>query len=99
MDTSHLFSAMFAELLENVGDKFPHSVAGDSVLTNMAWELAAAWHKNPDDVTQLSHAVAHIAEIKNSHIRHGKNCDSFFLKLSVLPTSLTRKDFTFVNSL
>lgn len=59
------------ELLENVGDKFPHSVAGDSVLTNMAWELAAAWHKNPDDVTQLSQAVAHIAEIKNSHIRHG----------------------------
>lgn len=58
-------------LLEKVGDKFPHSVAGDSVLTNMAWELAAAWHKNPDDVAELSQAVAHIGEIKNSHIRHG----------------------------
>lgn len=59
------------ELLEKVGDKFPHSVAGDSVLTNMAWELAAAWHKNPDDVAKLFQAVAHITEIKNSHIRHG----------------------------
>ncbi|KAG0711257.1 Rab3 GTPase-activating protein non-catalytic subunit [Chionoecetes opilio] len=59
------------DLLEKVGDKFPHSVAGDSVLTNMAWELAAAWHKNPDEVAKLPQAVAHIAEIKNSHIRHG----------------------------
>lgn len=72
METNHLFGAMLAALLEKVGDKFPHSVAGDSVLTNMAWELAAAWHKNPDDVAQLSEAVAHIKEIKNSHIRHGK---------------------------
>lgn len=80
LDTSHSFGAMFSELLEKVGDKFPHSVAGDSVLTNMAWELAAAWHKNPDDVNQLSQAVAHITEIKNSHIRHGKDCGCTILK-------------------
>ncbi|XP_068227254.1 rab3 GTPase-activating protein non-catalytic subunit-like [Palaemon carinicauda] len=58
-------------LLEKVGEKFPHSVAADTVLTNMAWELAAAWHKAADDTDLLSRSVAHIARIKNSHIRHG----------------------------
>ncbi|XP_064085104.1 rab3 GTPase-activating protein non-catalytic subunit-like [Macrobrachium nipponense] len=58
-------------LLIRVGEKFPHSVAADTVLTNMAWELAAAWHKAADDTNLISRSVAHIARIKNSHIRHG----------------------------
>ncbi|XP_069162048.1 rab3 GTPase-activating protein non-catalytic subunit isoform X2 [Procambarus clarkii] len=59
------------KLLKRVGDKFPHSVAGDSIFTNMAWEFAAAWHKTPDDTSMLSKALTHSARIKNSHIRHG----------------------------
>lgn len=59
------------ELLKRVGEKFPHSVAGDSIFTNMAWELAAAWHKTPDDTSMLSKTLTHITRIKNSHIRHG----------------------------
>ncbi|KAK7069681.1 hypothetical protein SK128_010832, partial [Halocaridina rubra] len=58
-------------LLRKVGEKFPHSVAADTIFTNIAWELSAAWHKTADDTILLSQAVAHISRIKNSHIRHG----------------------------
>lgn len=58
-------------LLKRVGEKFPHSMVGDSLFTNMAWELAATWHKTPDDTSMLSQAIAHIIRINNSHIRHG----------------------------
>lgn len=54
-----------------VGEQFPHSVAGDAVLTNMTWELAAGWHKSKDDVSLLIQATSHLAVITNSHIRHG----------------------------
>ncbi|KAK4305761.1 hypothetical protein Pmani_022352 [Petrolisthes manimaculis] len=59
------------ELLMKVGEQFPNSVAGDAVLTNMTWELAAGWHKSQDDVDLLTKAATHLAVIANSHIRHG----------------------------
>ncbi|XP_042225418.1 rab3 GTPase-activating protein non-catalytic subunit-like isoform X1 [Homarus americanus] len=70
-DEEDATSEEIKKLLRRVGAKFPHSVAGDSVFTNMAWELAAAWHKTPDDVSMLFQALCHIDKIKNSHIRHG----------------------------
>ncbi|XP_042857706.1 rab3 GTPase-activating protein non-catalytic subunit-like [Penaeus japonicus] len=60
-----------SELLRNVSKKFPNSVAADSVLTNMSWELAAAWNKARDDTSLISQAVKLISSIRNSHIRHG----------------------------
>lgn len=60
-----------AEFLKNVSKKFPNSVAADSVLTNMSWELVAAWNKARDDTNLISQAVKLVGSIRNSHIRHG----------------------------
>lgn len=71
----------FSELLRNVSKKFANSVAADSVLTNMSWELSAAWNKTRDDTSLISQAVKLVGSIRNSHIRHGKVFPSFGMQV------------------
>ncbi|XP_047492248.1 rab3 GTPase-activating protein non-catalytic subunit-like [Penaeus chinensis] len=83
-----------AELLMNVSKKFPNSVAADSVLTNMSWELSAAWNKTRDDTSLISQAVKLVGSIRNSHIRHGVSLmlwETWVCQFVQLTTSLMDK--------
>ncbi|XP_037796977.1 rab3 GTPase-activating protein non-catalytic subunit-like [Penaeus monodon] len=83
-----------AELLRNVSKKFPNSVAADSVLTNMSWELSAAWNKTRDDTSLISQAVKLVGSIRNSHIRHGVSLmlwETWVCQFVQLTTSLMDK--------
>ncbi|XP_076069479.1 rab3 GTPase activating protein [Oratosquilla oratoria] len=57
--------------LASISISFPNSMKPFSLLTNMAWELGALWHKDQNTWKTLTDAIFLISQIDNAYIKHG----------------------------